>query len=103
MGLHDHINQLIGQKERAPALAELDLDCKLAQMDPKHENVMPVECWIDLIDIYWNRWGSKGCVIEDLLSVCKGREKALKGILIEQCSGSYVRCPLPVSIMMLDQ
>ena len=73
----------IGEKERAPRLAVLELDEVLAKSH--HASAMPDEQWTDMAEAYWSRWGSKGSVVTELEGIVSGN--AAKQAALEQLLG----------------
>lgn len=51
----------IGEKERAPLLALLKVE--------KDSRAMTDDEWFEMVQTYWKRWGSKGCVVSELEGV----------------------------------
>lgn len=60
----------IGEKERAPKLAMIHLDRIVPVKMPDAE-------YVETVEKYWRKWGSKGVVVNDLQEACKGREGLL--------------------------
>lgn len=77
----------IGSKERAPALAILELD------SAKVSGKMNEDEWVKAVQAYWKRWGGKGVVVDDLQVAAVGREQLLLALAKEWSRGSHVsRC-----------
>jgi N-terminal acetyltransferase B complex non-catalytic subunit len=62
----------IGEKERAPLLAILELDNVLVKAGG--ESTMKDRIFEGYIRDYWGRWGSKGCVVSEIEGICDGEE-----------------------------
>ncbi|OWZ57752.1 hypothetical protein C368_00920 [Cryptococcus neoformans 125.91] len=70
----------IGEKERAPQLAQLEFDrilhhTKIASETDIPSHLMDDEEWLDKVEQYWNRWGSKGSIITELIAISRENEK----------------------------
>ena len=63
----------IGEKERAPLLAQLELEMG--------SRTMQDEEWMAVVETYWTRWGSKGCVVSELEGVIGEDEERLGRVL----------------------
>lgn len=63
------LDEEIGEKERAPLLARLELE--------KATIAMSDEEWAALVERYWTRWGSKGSMISELEGIASGNEVRL--------------------------
>jgi hypothetical protein len=84
------LDGVIGQKERAPKLALLELDWRLRRggVGGRKE-----DAWKAAVRSYWEVWGGKGCVVEDLLGVVQsdeGRESVIRDML-EAVTKGHVR------------
>lgn len=69
----------VGEKERAPKLARLELDLELAKRSS--DLAMPEEEWEREMMAYWTRWGSKGSVVTELEGVVGERQEWLNGVM----------------------
>ncbi len=79
------LDERIGEKERAPLLARLDLE--------KDRKTMTDEEWVGLVERYWWKVGSKGCVATELESVADGNEvrlKTLSGMMKKRTTAGHV-------------
>ena len=70
----------IGEKERAPRLAILELDQTLKQTN--HSTTMSIEDWSGKAMEYWERWGSKGSVVTEMEGVV-GEDEAKAEALVK--------------------
>ncbi|KAK4685849.1 N-terminal acetyltransferase B complex non-catalytic subunit, partial [Tremellales sp. Uapishka_1] len=68
----------IGKKERAPMLALLELEMRVrnAQNNGKTD-----EEWVEMVKVYWERWGSKGSCVTEIEGVIGGDEPRLALVL----------------------
>lgn len=78
------IDEKISAKERAPTLAMLHLD----QIMPKGR--MNDEDYTDVIHKYWNVWGARGVIIQDIMGQSKDREEVLVEIMKQLSEKPYV-------------
>ena len=83
--------EAIGTKERAPLLAQLDMDKQIRAL----QMTSPItdDDWKAKMTLYWEKWGSRGCVIEDVDSVLgdiPGRLKVVLEILQPAAEISHV-------------
>ena len=67
------LDEEIGEKERAPLLARLELE--------QANRTMLDEDWMAIVETYWTRWGSKGCVVSELEGVVSADEGRLGKVL----------------------
>ena len=70
----------IGQKERAPQLAQLEFDMvlhdtKVASETDISSHLMDDDEWLDNVEQYWDRWGSKGSIVTELIAISRENEK----------------------------
>ncbi|KIR36189.1 hypothetical protein I352_01135 [Cryptococcus deuterogattii MMRL2647] len=70
----------IGQKERAPQLAQLEFDIvlhntKIASETDISSSLMNDVEWLDQVEQYWDRWGSKGSIVTELIAISRESEK----------------------------
>lgn len=93
------LDEEIGEKERAPKLARLELDLKLAQ--GASELSMPVDQWKDLVSSYWTRWGSKGSVVPELEGVQGERSAWLRDMMGEIISKGHVSLLYKIERMLI--
>lgn len=63
----------IGEKERSPLLALLEMG--------KKERKMTDEEWKRDVERYWMRWGNKGCVVSELEGIV-GEDKVRVGVVL---------------------
>nr|KIR49824.1 hypothetical protein I312_00916 [Cryptococcus bacillisporus CA1280] len=80
VSLLESLTEQIGQKERAPQLAQLEFDvvlhsAKIASEMDISSNLMNDEEWLDQVEQYWNRWGSKGSIVTELIAISRESEK----------------------------
>lgn len=80
VSLLESLTEQIGQKERAPQLAQLEFDvvlhnAKIASAMDISSNLMNDEEWLDQVEQYWNRWGSKGSIVTELIAISRESEK----------------------------
>lgn len=74
------LTEQIGQKERAPQLAQLEFDMvlhntKIASEMNISSSLMNDEEWLDQVEQYWNLWGSKGSIVTELIAISRESEK----------------------------
>lgn len=63
------LDKEIGEKERAPRLARLELDLILVKSVKSSGGIdlaLSRQEWEEMVMSYWNRWGSKGSIIPEL-------------------------------------
>ena len=92
----EQLHAAIGSRERAPALAILDLDIQLSIAS---EDRLLTEEWTRAVESYWARWGAKGVVLPDLLSVIGQRRGEMLELAKQWLAGETV-CRLSTAILM---
>ena len=70
------LHEKIGDKERSPLLAILELDSKSPQ-----DRRIKKEDWLRNVEAYWARWGCKGPVVSELEGVVAGDQTKLEAVL----------------------
>ena len=68
------LDERIGAKERAPMLALLEME--------RERKAMKEDEWFESVERYWQRWGSKGCVVSELEGIA-GADHGRMGRLME--------------------
>lgn len=61
------LHESVGERERAPLLAILELDLAVGQ-----EVKASDKDWTRDVDAYWSRWGSKGPIVSEFEGIVKG-------------------------------
>lgn len=82
-----NLDQEVGQKERAPCLALLELDNSVPELKR-----MSMGEWEKMVDTYWSRWGSKGSIVTELegIATVPSKREYISRILVDRSSGSHV-------------
>jgi hypothetical protein len=76
------LDSQIGEKERAPRLARLELDLMLKR--ESSELAMEEDDWKVLVVEYLSKWGSKGSVVPEIEGIVGDKKDWLQGEL-EKC------------------
>ena len=74
------LDERLGEKERAPLLAMLEVDLHIAEAEMS--GTLKPDEWITQLQRYWDRWGSKGCVVSELEGII-GKDEVRTGKLVE--------------------
>ncbi|OCF31945.1 hypothetical protein I316_06328 [Kwoniella heveanensis BCC8398] len=85
--LFKSLHEKIGNKERAPALARLELQALLRSQGAQGEVVWSDENWSKAVEQYWIQWGSKGSIVTELVGIVgedKIRQDLVLKFLVEQ-------------------
>jgi hypothetical protein len=78
----------IGEKERAPRLARLELDLMLKR--ESSELAMEEDDWKVLVVEYLSKWGSKGSVVPELEGIVGDKKDWLQGELEKRIAAGQV-------------
>lgn len=62
----DHLASRFGDQERAPLIAQLEINRRLRESHIEHENQAESHSDNSLLEAYWNAFGHKGSVLDDL-------------------------------------
>lgn len=98
-GLIDVLLELdgrIGDKERAPKLARLELD--LALLQHSSDMAMSETDWKEMVTDYLNKWGSKGSIVPEVEGIVGDRKEWLATELESRIASGQVSTLLSVSI-----
>jgi N-terminal acetyltransferase B complex non-catalytic subunit len=82
----------IGEKERAPKLARLELDLALVQHSS--DMAMSETDWKEVVMDYLNKWGSKGSIVPELEAIVGKRKEWLATELESRIASGQVRLSL---------
>lgn len=82
------LDKEIGEKERAPRLAQLELDNMLVTRSSPL--AMGNTEWEGLVSSYWNRWGSKGSTVAELEGIVGERKEWLRETMKERVGAGHV-------------